>query len=330
MTQLRLNGVEDPSEVKAAYLEGNGEISVIKRSNGGDQANGLEGARSGRLIARASVATARWHPERAEPRSIGTSGSGNVLGPGGAAPRRAARRDHRGAGGREVFELVEATRLRAIAARKGGAGERVTFDVLPGRCRDARGRRPRVRAVLPADQPRRGARPRPARDPTGASDVGRVRGHAAANGAPPAGRPGCARARPRPSRPHRAPDRGSAAHGPRRAAARRPPPRAPGRSAARAGGRPRHPAPAPRGDLAAVADRGAPAGHADADRRGPDRDGRLRRDAVPARAAAVQPRRHVAARARAARASASSSRPPRPRSCDSARGSAPIATATRP
>ena len=33
--------------------------------------------------------------------------------------------------GVEVFELVEATRLRAIAARKRGAGERVTFDVLP-------------------------------------------------------------------------------------------------------------------------------------------------------------------------------------------------------
>jgi len=77
------------------------------------------------------VATARWHPERAEPRSIGTSGSGNVLG-----------REVRLLGallgeiiveqaGVEVFELVEATRLRAIAARKGGAGERVTFDVLP-------------------------------------------------------------------------------------------------------------------------------------------------------------------------------------------------------
>lgn len=34
LTQLRLNGLEDPSEVKAAYLEGNGEISVIKRPNG--------------------------------------------------------------------------------------------------------------------------------------------------------------------------------------------------------------------------------------------------------------------------------------------------------
>jgi uncharacterized membrane protein YcaP (DUF421 family) len=29
MTQLRLNGIEDPAAVKAAYLEGNGEISVI-------------------------------------------------------------------------------------------------------------------------------------------------------------------------------------------------------------------------------------------------------------------------------------------------------------
>ncbi len=40
MTQLRLNGVEDASEVKAAYLEGNGEISVIKRPNGEHQGKG--------------------------------------------------------------------------------------------------------------------------------------------------------------------------------------------------------------------------------------------------------------------------------------------------
>jgi uncharacterized membrane protein YcaP (DUF421 family) len=36
MTQLRLNGVEDIGEVKAAYLEGNGEVSVIKRESGDD------------------------------------------------------------------------------------------------------------------------------------------------------------------------------------------------------------------------------------------------------------------------------------------------------
>jgi uncharacterized membrane protein YcaP (DUF421 family) len=34
MTQLRLNGVEDVADVKAAYLEGNGEVSVLKRSDG--------------------------------------------------------------------------------------------------------------------------------------------------------------------------------------------------------------------------------------------------------------------------------------------------------
>lgn len=33
MTQLRINGVEDASKVKAAYLEGNGEISVITRAS---------------------------------------------------------------------------------------------------------------------------------------------------------------------------------------------------------------------------------------------------------------------------------------------------------
>jgi phosphoenolpyruvate carboxylase len=76
------------------------------------------------------VGTARWHPERAEPRTIGTSG-GNVLA-----------REVRLLGallgeiiieqaGQNVFDLVEATRLRAIAARRAGSGERVTFDVLP-------------------------------------------------------------------------------------------------------------------------------------------------------------------------------------------------------
>jgi phosphoenolpyruvate carboxylase len=70
-------------------------------------------------------------PSRAEPRSIGTSGTSNVLA-----------REVRLLGallgeviveqaGREVFELVEATRQRAIAARRSGEEARVTFDVLP-------------------------------------------------------------------------------------------------------------------------------------------------------------------------------------------------------
>ncbi len=35
LTQIRLNGVEDIGEVQAAYLEGNGEVSVIKGSGTG-------------------------------------------------------------------------------------------------------------------------------------------------------------------------------------------------------------------------------------------------------------------------------------------------------
>src|SRR5215207_1441540 len=75
--------------------------------------------------------SARRHPERAEPRSIGTSGTANVLA-----------REVRLLGallgeiiveqaGADVFELVEATRQRAIAARRRGDDERLTFDVLP-------------------------------------------------------------------------------------------------------------------------------------------------------------------------------------------------------
>jgi uncharacterized membrane protein YcaP (DUF421 family) len=36
MTQLRLNGAEKVEEVRAAYIEGNGQVSVLKRSSGGD------------------------------------------------------------------------------------------------------------------------------------------------------------------------------------------------------------------------------------------------------------------------------------------------------
>jgi phosphoenolpyruvate carboxylase len=78
-----------------------------------------------------AASTVRAHPERAEPRSIGTSGGRDTLA-----------REVRLLGallgeiileqaGPEVFDLVESTRVRAIAARRRGGAERVTFDVLP-------------------------------------------------------------------------------------------------------------------------------------------------------------------------------------------------------
>jgi phosphoenolpyruvate carboxylase len=85
------------------------------------------------------IRQARRHPERAEPRSIGTSGTRNVLA-----------REVRLLGallgeiiveqaGDAVYELVEATRQRAIAARRRGPDERVTFDVLPVEAPDLEG-----------------------------------------------------------------------------------------------------------------------------------------------------------------------------------------------
>ena len=84
-----------------------------------------------RAASRPAARSGRRHPERAEPRSIGTSGTRNVLA-----------REVRLLGallgeiiveqaGNAVFELVESTRERAIAARRRGGDERVTFDVLP-------------------------------------------------------------------------------------------------------------------------------------------------------------------------------------------------------
>jgi phosphoenolpyruvate carboxylase len=77
------------------------------------------------------MAATHRDPFRAEPRSIGTSGTANVLA-----------REVRLLGallgeviveqaGTEVFGLVESTRLAAIAARRRGPDERVSFDVLP-------------------------------------------------------------------------------------------------------------------------------------------------------------------------------------------------------
>ena len=37
LTQIRLNGIDDIEEVKAAYLEGNGEVSVLKRGRANGQ-----------------------------------------------------------------------------------------------------------------------------------------------------------------------------------------------------------------------------------------------------------------------------------------------------
>jgi uncharacterized membrane protein YcaP (DUF421 family) len=44
MSQIRLSGVEDLSEVKAAYLEGNGQVSVIKRRGGANGNRASEAA----------------------------------------------------------------------------------------------------------------------------------------------------------------------------------------------------------------------------------------------------------------------------------------------
>ena len=44
MTQLRLNGVEHVGEVKAAFLEGNGSISVIKLDEGQDRQGAQQAA----------------------------------------------------------------------------------------------------------------------------------------------------------------------------------------------------------------------------------------------------------------------------------------------
>ena len=50
MTHLREQGVEDVSEVKAAYIEGDGRISVIKAESSGDDSGGSSAADDKRAI----------------------------------------------------------------------------------------------------------------------------------------------------------------------------------------------------------------------------------------------------------------------------------------
>ena len=99
LTQLRLHDAASVDEVKAAYLEGNGEISVIQskpddapkrevaraarsRPNGRPDAPGKgEGTRmvTAEEPRRGSSRTTRRLPGRAEPRTIGTAGARGVL-----------------------------------------------------------------------------------------------------------------------------------------------------------------------------------------------------------------------------------------------------------
>jgi uncharacterized membrane protein YcaP (DUF421 family) len=53
LTQLRLNGVEEVGQVKAAFLEGNGEVSVIKVPEGRRVAAGGDPRKAGAQISEA-------------------------------------------------------------------------------------------------------------------------------------------------------------------------------------------------------------------------------------------------------------------------------------
>ena len=218
----------------------------------------------------------------------------------GPAARRAARPGHHRAGrARTIYELVERLRRRAIALRQERRPER------PGAA-GGRARRPRpgrhggghlgLLPVLPARQPRRGARPRPGAP---APRAGRARRAPRRLGRPRRSRGSAGpaattrsstrcsaglRITPGPDRPS---DRGPPADRAHRPAPLRGPARAARRPAADAVGGPRDPAPPARGDHAPVAHVRPALGRARAARRGAHGDGRLRCDAVHARAAAV-------------------------------------------
>ena len=202
-------------------------------------------------------------------------------------------------GGQDLLDDVERLRQGGDRARgrRGRAADRPATRSPPWSPLAAGPRRaggPGLHRLLPPGQPGRGAaaRPHPAASGTpSARPLPRVAGRRGGADRRRAGRrrgspscsPGCActRCSPR-TRPRRAAARssprcgGSAALLDRRSTTR-------GRGAARAG---RGPAAAARGDRPAVADRAA-AGYAELRpaRRGPHRDGRVRRDAVPGRAA---------------------------------------------
>ncbi len=63
----------------------------------------------------------RHHPERAEPRSIGTSGTGNILAREVRLLRALLGEVIVQQAGAEIFQLVDATRLGAIAAPHRGS-----------------------------------------------------------------------------------------------------------------------------------------------------------------------------------------------------------------
>ena len=253
---------------------------------------------------------------------------------GGPAARRAARRDHRGAGGPGGLRARRGDRLARSRPGAAERDERVAFDVA-GRREHARGRRSRVRAVLPArsTSPRRaiacGARRAGHGRPRGASEGARSARRSAAPAAP-SGREALD-ARPDRAGAHRAPHGGET----------------PDRPASRCAGSPAllerldDPRLTPSADRdlrrqlreeiallwqTAELRRGAPTPA----RRGPDRDGRrsTRRSTASRRGSTGSSTRSCPARA--ARESGSSSAADAGVPALRARGSAAIATATRP